>query len=386
MPAKPFTRGSRKRFSPIDTHAPFNPAFSPEPGPRLPMKVGFNLYRHLLDEANFQFARQCGATHLVIHLVDYFGGGGNSAGQPVDHTQGWGRAGDPRRLWTVRELKDIVRRANDAGLEIHAVENFDPAHWHDVLLDGPKKRAQVGNLKKLIRRVGEAGIPVVGYNFSLAGVCGRITGPFARGKALSVGMNGPFDEPMPRGMVWNMVYADGAKGTEVRACTPEELWDRVRWFLDEVLPVAEEAGVVLAAHPDDPPLPEVRGTPRLVYRPELYNLLWEKHESPSNQVELCLGSIAEMPDADVYETVDWLTREKRVAYIHFRNVIGKVPFYREVFPDEGDIDFRRVFQILRRNRFDGVIVPDHTPLMACAAPWHAGMAFTVGYIRGLIGS
>ena len=350
------------------------------------MKVGFNLYRHLLDETNFQFARQCGATHVIIHMVDYFSSRNGQTGQPVDDGRGWGPAGDPRRLWTVRELKAIVRRANDAGLEIYAVENFDPAHWHDILLDGPKKRGQMSRLKQLIRRVGEAGIPVVGYNFSLAGVCGRITGPFARGKALSVGMNGPFDTPMPKGMVWNMTYADEAHGTEVRPCTADELWDRARWFLDEILPVAEDAGVVLAAHPDDPPLPELRGTPRLIYRPEHYRRLLEVNTSPSNQIDLCMGSIAEMPDSDVYETVDWLTRGGRVAYVHFRNVIGKVPYYREVFPDEGDIDFRRVFQILRKNRFDGVIVPDHTPAMACSAPWHAGMAFTVGYMKGLLGT
>jgi mannonate dehydratase len=348
------------------------------------MKVGFNLYRHLLDPQNFQFARQCGATHVVIHMVDYFSGGNGAPGQPVDDGSGWGPAGDPRRLWTVRELKAILRMAHDAGLEIYAVENFDPAHWHDVLLDGPKKRSQIANLKKLIRRVGEVGIPVIGYNFSLAGVCGRITGPFARGKAQSVGMNGPFDKPMPPGMVWNMTYADAPRARPARPCTSDELWDRVRWFLDQVLPVAEEAGVALAAHPDDPPLPEVRGTPRLVYRPEHYRRLIGLNPSPASQVDLCLGSLAEMPDADVYETVESLSREQRVAYLHFRNVIGKVPYYREVFPDEGDIDFRRVFRILRKNRFEGVVVPDHSPAMACAAPWHSGMAFTVGYMKGLM--
>jgi mannonate dehydratase len=95
---------------------------------------------------------------------------------------------------------------NAAGLVLEAIENFDPAHWHDVLLDGPKKREQMEGLKTIVRRVGEAGIPVLGYNFSLAGVAGRVTGPFARGGATSVGMDGPFDAPMPRGMVWNMWY------------------------------------------------------------------------------------------------------------------------------------------------------------------------------------
>jgi mannonate dehydratase len=91
-------------------------------------------------------------------------------------------------------------------LQIEAVENFDPAHWHDVLLDGPKRAAHIENVKTIIRRLGEAGIPIMGYNFSIAGGAGRVTGPFARGGAMSVGMEGPVDDPMPNGMVWNMVY------------------------------------------------------------------------------------------------------------------------------------------------------------------------------------
>ena len=105
----------------------------------------------------------------------------------------------------------IKRDINAAGLELEAIENFDPAHWHDVLLDGPKKQQHLENVKTLIRRLGQAGIPIMGYNFSLAGVCGRTHAPYARGGAMSVGMEGPMDTPMPNGMVWNMVY-DGSIG------------------------------------------------------------------------------------------------------------------------------------------------------------------------------
>lgn len=351
------------------------------------MEIGFNLYRHLLDEANFQFARQCGATHLVVHMVDYFSAGSSRHGQPLDDGRGWGPAGDPGSSWTLRELKDLVRRANQSGLEVHAIENFDPAHWHDVLLDGPAKRSQINKLKTLIRRVGEAGIPVIGYNFSLAGVCGRSSGNYARGGALSVGMSGPFDKPMPPGMVWNMTYAAKGKGaTAAKPCTSEQLWDRFRWFLDEVLPVAEASNVVLAAHPDDPPTETMRGTPRLVYRPDLFQRMLDLNHSPSNKIDFCLGTVSEMRDGDVYQATDDYSSQNRIAYIHFRNVTGKVPYYREVFPDEGDIDFLRVLRILKKNRFKGVLVPDHTPSMSCGSPWHAGMAFTVGYLKGLIQS
>ena len=63
---------------------------------------------------------------------------------------------------------------------------------------------------------------------------------------------------------------------------------------------------------------------------------------------------------------------------------GKVPFYRETFIDDGDIDMLRVLRILQKNNFDGVLIPDHTPQMSCGAPWHAGMAFAMGYMKAAL--
>lgn len=350
------------------------------------MKLGLGLYRHQLDAEHYRFARQCGCTHLVVHLVDYFRSSrSNRPGdQPVGDDAGWGLAGDPERLWTYEELAGLKKEINAAGLELEAIENFDPAHWYDVLLDGPKKAQQLENLKELLRNLGRAGIPVMGYNFSLAGVAGRVKGPFARGEAEAVGMDGPFDKPMPQGMVWNMVYDPKAPKGVVPSATPEQLWGRLKDFLEAMLPVAEEAGVTLAAHPDDPPTPTVRAQPRLVYQPQLYQKLLDLRPSPRNALEFCLGSLAEMTDGDIYDAVENYSRQGKLGYVHFRNVRGKVPFYRETFIDEGDIDMLRVLRILKRNRYQGVIIPDHAPQMACAAPWHAGMAYALGYMKAAI--
>jgi len=350
------------------------------------MKLGLGLYRHLLTRENFQFARQAGATHVVAHLVDYFKGGAHDGrdNQPTGNERGWGLAGDPDRLWSVEELTGLRRAVEAEGLVLEAVENFDPAHWHDVLLDGPLRAQQIENVRTILRNLGRAGIPIMGYNFSLAGVCGRTHQPYARGGAMSVGMEGPFDTPMPNGMVWNMVYDPEAPPGNVPAIQPEELWRRFGAFLEDVIPVAEEAGVVLALHPDDPPLPTLRGQPRLVYQPSLYQRALDLKPSGSNALEFCLGSLAEMapqePD-DLYAVVEHYSRQQKLAYVHFRNVTGKVPHYRETFVDDGDIDMLRVLRILKANRFKGVLIPDHTPQMTCGAPWHAGMAFALGYMR-----
>jgi mannonate dehydratase len=352
------------------------------------MKLGLGLYRHSLTPENFRFARQAGATHIVAHLVDYFRGGGmNRAGdQPTGGQDGWGLAGDPDRLWSFEELNELRKSVESEGLTLEAIENFDPAHWHDILLDGPKKTQQMENIKRLIRDVGRAGIPIFGYNFSIAGVAGRVRGQFARGDAESVGMDGPLDTPMPQGMVWNMIYDPDAPDGNVPSATHEELWQRLRYFLEQILPVAEEAGVKMAAHPDDPPCETVRGQPRLVYQPHLYQKLLDIKDSPSNMLEFCVGSLAEMTEGDIYETMETYSFQKKLAYVHFRNVRGKVPHYKETFIDEGDVDMFRLITILKKNDFSGVLIPDHTPLLTCDAPWHAGMAYALGYMKAALKS
>jgi len=350
------------------------------------MRLGLGLYKHMLTRENFQFARQAGATHIVAHLVDYFKGGAHGAhdNQPTGTDQGWGRAGDPETLWSLEELVDLRKAVEREGLKLEAIENFDPAHWHDVLLDGSKRQLQIDNLKTIVRRLGKAGIPIMGYNFSIAGVAGRTSGPYARGGARSVGMEGPVDTPMRAGMVWNMIYDPAAPPGAVPSIGSDELWRRFGAFLDELVPVAEEAGVKLALHPDDPPTPSMRGQPRLVFQPQLYQRVIDRKPSPANALEFCLGTLAEMTEGDVYEATDSYSRQGKLAYVHFRNVTGKVPKYRETFVDDGDVDMLRVLRILRRNGYGGVLIPDHTPQMTCAAPWHAGMAYALGYMRAAL--
>ncbi len=347
------------------------------------MKLGLGLYKHMLNRQNFDFARQIGATHIVAHLVDYFSGSGHSGtdDQPTGSDWGWGKAGNPDQLWSAAQLTALREAVEDAGLTLEAIENFDPAHWHAILLDGPQKQQHFENVKTIIRNAGEAGIPIIGYNFSIAGVSGRTTGAYARGGAASVGMEGDYRKPMPQGMAWNMIVDEDALTEDAPPATHAQLWQRLEEFLREVIPVAEASGVRLAAHPDDPPMAFVRQQPRLVYQPQMYQRLLNLCPSPHNALEFCLGSLAEMTEGDIYAAVDQYSAQGQIGYIHFRNVRGKVPYYREAFVDDGDIDMLRVLRILKKNGFDGLLIPDHTPQVACDAPWHAGMAYAMGYMK-----
>lgn len=349
------------------------------------MHVGLGLYRESLTEDNFRFAAQAGVTHIVAHLANYFSGATPTLSRGEEGT-GWGDArGDT--LWTYDEMHGLVQSLARHGLKLAAIENFSPKFWSDILLDGPRRDEQIAGLKQLIRDAGRAGVPCIGYNFSIAGVWGWTRGPFSRAGAVSVGFDSSrikLDDPLPDGVLWNMRYRDPIPGAPPVHVTNEQLWDRLTRFLEELVPVAEEAGVRLAAHPDDPPVQAMRGTARLVNQPHKYDRLLNVIDSRSNSTELCLGTLQEMTTGNIYETVRDIARRDRIGYIHFRNVKGKVPKYIETFVDDGDIDIVEIIRILRDEGFDGVLIPDHTPELQCAAPWHAGMAYALGYMRALV--
>lgn len=347
------------------------------------MKLGLGLYRHMLNEESFAFARQCGCTHLIIHLANYYEGQIVTATDDK-HNYGCAKAMDP--IWKEENLLRLKAMAKRHELEIYGIENFSPADWYDVLLDGPERAAQMENLKTIIRSTGKAGIKAFGYNFSLAGVWGHQKARAARGGAVSTCFDASgllVSAPIPKGEIWNMNYGPG-DGSFQEPVTSVQLWDRLERFLKELLPVAEEAGVELALHPDDPPMEGLRGMPRLVYQPGLYQKVLDISPSKANKLEFCMGSIQEMQEGNIYDAIRRYGGQKRISYCHFRNVKGKVPHYDEVFVDEGDIDMLEALRLLKECEFDGVLIPDHTPEPDCPAPWHAGMAFALGYMRAAI--
>jgi mannonate dehydratase len=241
-----------------------------------------------------------------------------------------------------------------------------------LLAKDPARDRAIEDICTMIRRAGQAGIPMVKYNLTFIGVV-RTERTIGRGGA-------------------SLSTFDFAKGkqepplTEAGRITEQIYWDRIEYFLKRVVPVAEEAGVILAAHPDDPPTPTVRNQPRLVNQPALYQKLIDRKPSRSNALEFCLGTLAEMTDGDLYEAVESYSSQHKIAYIHFRNVRGKAPHYWETFIDEGDIDMLRVLRILRKNGYEGVLIPDHAPAMTCSAPWYAGMAYACGWMKAAIHS
>ncbi|WP_342360821.1 mannonate dehydratase [Terrarubrum flagellatum] len=350
------------------------------------MRAGLTLFGDLLSRDGARFAAQLGVRDVVIHLVKY----GRGADASAYLKGGVGPIlGDcsAEPLWTYDEMASVVSMLAEEGLRVAALENFSPNFWSDILLDGPTWREQIDGLKRLVRDAGRAGIPCIGYNFSIAGVWGWTRRPSGRGGAMTTVYDRSAIDPaasIPDGMVWNMRYRDARTGAPSVSVSEEELWERFARFLRELLPVAEEARVTLAAHPDDPPDQMVRGSGRLVNSPEKYDRLLAISDSPANKLEFCIGSLQEMPGCDIYETTRRFARMDRIAYVHFRNVRGRVPRYEEAFVDDGDIDMAEIVRILHEEEFDGVLVPDHVPELACPSPWHTGHAHAIGFMRALI--
>ena len=164
----------------------------------------------------------------------------------------------------------------------------------------------------------------------------------------------------------------------------EQLWENIAYFLERVIPVAEEVGVRIALHPDDPPVPEpLGGAARIVGSVPNYERIFDLVESDANGMLFCQGCVAEM-GADVLETIRTMGSRNKIVFVHFRNIRGSSYKFQEVFIDEGDVDMVRAMETYRDVGFNGPFMMDHTPGIPHHSGSWAGRAYANGYIRALI--
>ena len=252
------------------------------------MKLGLGLYRHMLNRDNYRFAKQAGATHIVAHLADYFRPGNMST---ASGDQVWGQATGSAH-WTYDELRALRQDINDEGLELAALENFDPATGTMSCSTDPGKQEQLESIKTTIRNMG-APHSLHGLLFQHSRRLGPDGNPFRQGQCHWGWLPGEPDAAANADSQWhglNMLVDEAAPPGYLPDVTHEQIWGRLEDFLTSIVPVAEEAGVRLAAHPDDPPLPVLRGMARLVTQPQHYQRLLDLVPSHNNSLEMCLGN------------------------------------------------------------------------------------------------
>ena len=334
------------------------------------MKIGLGFDElELFSDDMLAFAKQIGVSHVMVHVPDR---------SVMPH--------DSEGYWTLEDLRNLVSRIERHGLKLEALENFAPEHWYEVLL------ATRGRDRRTIENVGKCGIPIIGFNFSVAAVTGsgRALLPCARGGACAPVFEydkvKDIDVPAPHGYAWGrQILSDPPPGNQGRVLE-EEMWERLDYFLDRVLPVAENSNVVLAAHPEDPPIPSMRQISRLLINSDRFDELFRRHPSKNLMMQFCQGTFSEMPYGKeyVYHAIDHFTSKNKVAYVHLRNVRGQLPNYYEEFIDSGDVDMERAMKIYHKNGFEGMLIPDHVPFPSVKEPWVAGVAYTIGYMRALL--
>ena len=261
-----------------------------------------------------------------------------------------------------------------------------------MLGSGPERDRDIETFQQLLRNCAAVGIGTVKYNMSLLGVV-RNRAEAGRGGVVYSG--------------WKLA-ADRQPPALTRAGEVDEstYWERIRYFLERVVPVAEECKVRIACHPHDPGLPAegYRGVRCVLGSVAGLDRFLSIAESPYHGLNFCQGTVCsqlEDPVNEIFDVIRHFGARGKIFNVHIRNIRGRRGDFVETFPDDGDIDMMRAVKTYREVGYDGMLMPDHVPLLPFA---HAGdpyaynyglatsasdghlesFAFAYGYLRGLL--
>jgi len=304
-----------------------------------------------LSEENLQFAVQLGVTHIVAVSPSV----GASDGPYYDYER----------------LVQLKTQIEAAGLELGAIQNIPPSWYDKIIYGAPGREEQLDYYCRTVENVGRAGVPILHYNFHAVKVWRTSRHTRGRGGALftsydhALMANAPLAGPRPIG--------------------DDELWASYECLIRRILPVAESVGLRMALHPDDPPISPIAGAACLFRDVAAFQRALDMVPSPANGLLFCQGCYAEMLGEGVYDAIRHFGRQGKIFYVHFRNVVGRMPRFREAFIDNGDINMLKAMRIYREVGFDGPMIPDHLPHMPGDSDYaHRANAHAVGYMKALM--
>ncbi|MSU66135.1 MAG: mannonate dehydratase [Opitutus sp.] len=290
---------------------------------------------------------------------------------------------DVEKGWSLDALGRLRKHVESFGIKLDCVplpmasSPIATAEMPEILLaKDPQRDRAIEDIGTMIRHAGQAGIPMVKYNLTFLGVVrtARTTG--RGGASLST-----FD------------YAIGKQEpplTEAGRITEEIYWDRIEYFLKRVVPVAEEAKVKIALHPQDPGMPKGqgwRGVETVLGSVDGLKRFVETSASPYHGLNFCQGTVSEMlakPGAEIYDVIRYFGSRGKIFNVHFRNIRGGFLKFQEVLPDDGDVDMPRALRTYREVGYDGMIMPDHVPQIIGDVGGQKAFAFCHGYIQALL--
>ncbi len=286
---------------------------------------------------------------------------------------------DEKGYWEYEDLWPIKARCDSYGLRLEALENVPRTFYDKAMLGLPGRDEQIENYQTTIRNMGKAGIPLLGYHWMPNGVW-RTPNAAGRGGVRVTAFDMAQVGVAP--LVAGIEQPEGSQGLTI---TREQMWDNYAYFVRAVLPVAEEAGVKLALHPDDPPVPELGGIPRLFSNADGFKRAMEDiAPSPNHGLDFCMGCFSEMGPG-VIESIRYFGQRGKIFYVHFRDVQGCVPTFQECFLGEGNVNVVDAMRTLKEVDFTGFIIDDHVPHLIDDSDWnHRGHAHATGYILALV--
>ena len=282
------------------------------------------------------------------------------------------RAHAPEQPWEIGPLTLYRQQVEDAGFRLTVLEDNPP--MDRIRLGLPGRDEELEAVLELLRVMGKLGIGVWCYNW-MAVV------PWSRTSTALPGRGGAevtaFDAS-----VWDDAPAPGAPVEE------EKLWETLAWFLDRAVPIAEEAGVRLALHPDDPPLSPVRGIGRIITSLDAYDRAFELQPSPANGMTFCQGNIT-MMTGDLPGAITRFGDAGRIHFVHFRDVRGTPRSFVETFVDDGPTDMAACIRAYVEADVDAPLRTDHSPSLSgdtTPVPGYPtlGRLHAIGYVQGLI--
>ena len=308
---------------------------------------------------------------------------------------------------TLANFLAIRRRVEAAGLKVWNIPNNDNRNIEEIVLNLPGRDRKIEWLKQYIRDTGKAGIGYITYAHMANGIWSSPPETIrGGGQARSFHLN------TAKGY-WNGKVYEGPL-THGRAYSQDELWDNYTYFIRQIAPVAEESGVRIGIHPDDPPVPVIGGIPRHIFGTfDGYVKALEIANSPNIGVCLCCGTWMEgglrPTDSDanrrigagsvsdlgwslngagmgknVFEAAQAFAKMGKLWKIHFRNVSSPIPDFVETYIDNGYTDMAKLMKTLIDVDFRGNLIADHVPAMAGAR--QSSWSYSMGYIRALYNS
>jgi mannonate dehydratase len=275
--------------------------------------------------------------------------------------------------WDIDALRQVQREFAEAGLTVHGLEG-DQFDMSRIKLGLAGRDEDIERYCRMLCNMGELGIPLLCYNFmAQIGWFRSSVGVAGRGGALVSQFDLKEMPPSP---------------TEAGEVPADRIWENYRYFIQHIIPEAQKAGVRMALHPDDPPLPSLRGIGRIFSTPEAFERAYSLAPSPSNGVTFCRANFKLM-GADLPAWIRRFAAQRRLFFLHLRDVRGTAEHFVEVFHDEAAAELLDTLRACREAGFDGPLRCDHVPTMAGemnGEPGYGtlGRLFAVGYILGLM--